>query len=821
MKHTARAMTVWLFALAIFIALALGGDVPAHAARSMAAGRDVLSEAGVGKSTPLIATLPVAETLTYGETLKDSALTGGEATFGTSKIPGSFAWKDGDIAPNASDSDLTEYAVVFTPEDASTYESVECTITVTVNKDLPSATAPTVKTGLVYTGEPLALVTVGSTDDGVMQYSLDGRTYITESPTRTDAGRYVVYYRVIGDANHYDTNPTPLIAEIKRADSSADGPSAGALTYTGDDLALVSGGTVDGGELQYALGVDAVKTPASDAFAPTVPTGKNAGDYFVWYRVKGDANHNDVAPACVPVSIAKSAINPGVTLTGWTYGDAANAPALSEGSNPGNGDVAFTYGDDPNGAFVKAVPTDAGVWYVKAAIAETGNYFGNTVVNSFSIAQSNITLTANSQTSPYGREAVDLTYKLDGHVVNGDDLGVTLKTEVTRKSSAGDYPIVIGWKNDPNYNVNLVNGTYTVTPAHIAITAGDKSSVFNEDMAELTWYIEGDYVEGDALGISARTQAAKGSDAGEYPIVLSWNHNINYRATLVNGRYTVARAAFKKADLTDAMRCKGVEVPWDGESHPLLTAPASLPEGYPRAQYSIDGGITWSDAIPTAVRDGAYTVRVKFIGDRNHEDFVAYEVKSHIYPQMKDTLILTMRPSGKKTLRLSWGKVDDAQGFDVFLGPCGDGACDLIGTVQGSAFSYAATGLKKYIPYKGYVRPWQMIDGKKIYLGESLAARAITGGASNRYTNPKRVTVKKARIALRAGKTARIKASVSKSKSALKLLNQDRKLRYFSTDTAVATVNLKGVITGVSPGTCKIYAVAINGMYKAVNVTVK
>ena len=47
-------------------------------------------------------------------------------------------------------------------------------------------------------------------------------------------------------------------------------------------------------------------------------------------------------------------------------------------------------------------------------------------------------------------------------------------------------------------------------------------------------------------------------------------------------------------------------------------------------KYSIDGGQTWTDEIPTADAPGEYEVRVKYIADNNHTDFEGEPVKVEI-----------------------------------------------------------------------------------------------------------------------------------------------------------------------------------------------
>ena len=51
--------------------------------------------------------------------------------------------------------------------------------------------------------------------------------------------------------------------------------------------------------------------------------------------------------------------------------------------------------------------------------------------------------------------------------------------------------------------------------------------------------------------------------------------------------------------------------------------------------------------------------------------------------------------------------------------------------------------------------------------------------------------------------------------------NHTTELRYVSTDKKVATVSADGKITAKSKGSCKVYVISINGVKKAVKVTVK
>jgi hypothetical protein len=182
---------------------------------------------------------------------------------------------------------------------------------------------------------------------------------------------------------------------------------------------------------------------------------------------------------------------------------------------------------------------------------------------------------------------------------------------------------------------------------------------------------------------------------------------------------------------------------------------------------------------------------------------------------------------GKTNMELSWTAMNDVDGYDVFFAPCNSKGKKyepaLVASVDKATTSYTVSSLKKGTPYKAYVQAYIMKQGSKQYVGTSLLTHAFAGGSSKKFTNPKSVKVKKAKVSVKKGKTYKIRASVRKVKKSKKLIRIGHapKLRYLSSNTSIATVSKKGKIKGVAPGTCTVYAIAANGVYKAVNVTVK
>jgi len=168
------------------------------------------------------------------------------------------------------------------------------------------------------------------------------------------------------------------------------------------------------------------KTKSGDTFSSTVPT--NAGDYVVKVSV-AESNNYAAGEATAEFSISKAELtNASVSLEGWTYGDAANTPAVT--GNLGNGTVTYTYANAaaPSLNYTQDVPTNAGNYSVKATIAATDNYLGKEVTNTFDIAQANlaeVTIEAIAD-QDYTGQAIEpaVVVKFKGNVVSEDEYTV-------------------------------------------------------------------------------------------------------------------------------------------------------------------------------------------------------------------------------------------------------------------------------------------------------------------------------------------------------------------------------------------------------------
>ena len=129
----------------------------------------------------------------------------------------------------------TNATVTITDNEGGSY-TVSGTATFSIVANGSTYIPPTARSGLTYTGEAQELITSGSTTTGTMHYySLDDENYSTNIPKGTDAKTYTVYYKVVGDANHYDSPASKLTVTIspKTVDAPTITVSPSSYTYDG------------------------------------------------------------------------------------------------------------------------------------------------------------------------------------------------------------------------------------------------------------------------------------------------------------------------------------------------------------------------------------------------------------------------------------------------------------------------------------------------------------------------------------------------------------------------------------------------------------
>ena len=201
------------------------------------------------------------------------------------------------------------------------------------------------------------------------------------------------------------------------------------------------------------------------------------------------------------------------------------------------------------------------------------------------------------------------------------------------------------------------------------------------------------------------------------------------------------------------------------------------------------------------------------------------ETIAKLKPAAKKVLVAKGIANGKTAATISWNNVG-ADRYVIYLSRCNHGGKTIslkkVKTVNGKTLKWKKTKLLKNKSYKFKVVAQKKSNGKYKNIATSMVGHFMTGNVNGSLTNPKAITLKKSAYTLKKGKTATIKATVSKVKSGKKLGTKHAKtLRYISNNPAVATVSGGGKITAKSQGTAQIYVQTINGIWKVVKVTVK
>ena len=176
-------------------------------------------------------------------------------------------------------------------------------------------------------------------------------------------------------------------------------------------------------------------------------------------------------------------------------------------------------------------------------------------------------------------------------------------------------------------------------------------------------------------------------------------------------------------------------------------------------------------------------------------------------------LLLCKVSSAKTSNTIRWNRVKSADGYEIY-GAKSNGKYKRLRTVRKKSVKWTHKKLKKGKQYKYYVKAYKKVGKKRVALTKSLSVYSTTKGG--KYGNPSKIGIKKTRVNVKPGKKVQLRVKVTGKK-----INKARKkVRYASSNPSIATVSKKGVITGKKRGTCTIYCIAQNGLYKKVTVNV-
>ena len=210
-----------------------------------------------------------------------------------------------DASPTQTEAgELTVYYQVT----ADNYTTYTGSAKVTVNaKQTQTITASDVTATYGDTGKGIsASVTEPATGGGTLSYAVKSGDAVTVDSstgalTIAKAGTAVITVTAAETATYAQTTKDVTVT-VNKANAAASTVTANNRNYDGTEKPLINidASTLLGGEMQYALGT---ASEATESYTTAIPAKTEAGTYYVWYKVKGDDNHTDSAPACVTVTV--------------------------------------------------------------------------------------------------------------------------------------------------------------------------------------------------------------------------------------------------------------------------------------------------------------------------------------------------------------------------------------------------------------------------------------------------------------------------------------------------------------------------------------
>ena len=523
-----------------------------------------------GSGNPaMIGTLTLADTTKWNDILQQPIRLG----FKVTSVDGTYKW----YAPNdVKDSQLNNVIINSLPITSKT-------LNLKVNGTNLTGNPPKVERGTtvqlcascnakgadvyIYTGK-IDGNNVPTYSQKKAEYKKIGTSwYYVVDLTANTIGTYDIYFTATKDGYSVTSSHKKLTVTKATIPASAiTAPAANALTYNGNEQALITAGSVTNyGTMQYSL-------TKNGTYSQDIPTGTDAGAYTVWYRVIGDANHNDTAPASVAVRIGKKPL----TITGVT---AASKPY--DGTT--NADISSVTFDN--------VTLNRGTDYTV-----TANFDDASVGNGKNVTA---TVTLTEQTAKnYALE--QSSFPTTGNIIKAAAPDFTKETALT-----------------------IVNGhekTYTVTlPALPTLETPKEYGALTYEIGEIKlndgYYTSGAKVENGKLTLPIQKNDVETTGSVGTVTVVIKSANYEDITLTVNVNATNKLVPTATAPTANALTYNGAE-------QALVTAGKTTGG---TMLYQL-GDSEWSEQIPTAKNAGEYTVWYKVQGNAEYADVAEQNV---------------------------------------------------------------------------------------------------------------------------------------------------------------------------------------------------
>lgn len=415
---------------------------------------------------------------------------------------------------------------------------------------------PTVESK-VYTGQ---ILTANISENGLYK--------VTENNGGIDVGEYDVQLTLKDPTNYRwedGTIDTTVKFNITQATPVVTKPTTKPLTYNGSEQELVNAASTNGGTVKYSLD--------NKNWSTSIPTGKEAKEYTVYYKVEGNKNFKDV-----DVQEITNKINPRTIDLNWnkelTYNGKEQLPTATV-SNLADGDECEVS--------VTGANRNAGTYEATATKVSNPNYkLSENVTTSYTIGR--------KQLSIEGLKAVNRKYngasevalqggKLTG-VVGNDKVSIDMpKMGTVESSNAGENKAVSYTKSalsgEDKDNYELSETAWPILTVTISKT-DESNTVITTTQNELDKTYDGyevvdvkstsnnkttPVVEYSVKGKNEYT-TTKPKNAGEYTVRVTYPADDNYEKSSVTKDFTIKKMKTRVSaiDLSKTYGEKGYEL---------------------------------------------------------------------------------------------------------------------------------------------------------------------------------------------------------------------------------------------------------------------
>ena len=358
-------------------------------------------------------------------------------------------------------------------------------------------------------------------------------------------GKTTITAKYDGDDNWNSASDSYTLTVEKGKAVVKKAPTANSqtYTYTGEPQELIVAGEGTNGEMQYKVG-------DKGTYSTTIPTGTNADDYTVYYKVVGTSNQfDDSEEGSIIVKIAKAKLTVTAEDNKIVFGDEEPEYSVAyegfvnkETASVLGGKLAFTCG------YKKG--SNAGTYPITPSGLTSDNYEITFAKGTLTVEKGDITVTAPKAVDGLvytgTAQALITAGSADGGEMQYSLDGKTYDKAIPTGTDAKEYTVYYTVVADGNHNaVEAKTVSATIAKARLFVKANDMTITQGAEAPEYTVTYDG-FVNDESASVlggelAFNCEYRQGADAGTYTIMPEGLTSSNYDIVYDKGTLTVEK----------------------------------------------------------------------------------------------------------------------------------------------------------------------------------------------------------------------------------------------------------------------------------------